>query len=422
MITSLGRDDNINELVRNYGMVIVDECHHAAAVTHENVLRAVTARSVYGMSATIQRGDRQDKKMLMQLGPIRHRYTAKERAQKQGIGHYIYPRFTRLVDLNPSEGKNPSDYYRLIMQSELRNMQVVSDTIDCVKRGRTPVIMTKYKEHAQKLYDMLQGSADHVFLLQGGKSLKERSDIREQMAAVRADESIILVAIGQYVGEGFNYPRLDTMLLAMPISLEGNVEQHAGRLNRDYEGKKDAIIFDYIDQHVPTLKRMYYKRLRAYKKIGYEICSEITDKQEITNSIFDSQSYFDVFEKDVISAAGSVVISSPSFSYKKVNWLCAESDDLLQRGVSIVVLTVTPEDYPEDGRDQHSIHIQRMESSGIKVIKQNKYRERFAVIDRSLVWYGSMNLLSNEKDDDSLMRINNPAVAEELLEFAALLK
>lgn len=422
MITSLGREDNINELVRNYGMVIVDECHHAAAVTHENVLRAVTARSVYGMSATIQRGDRQDKKTLMQLGPIRHRYTAKERAQKQGIGHYIYPRFTRLVDLNPSEGKNPSDYYRLIMQSELRNMQVVSDTIDCVKRGRTPVIMTKYKEHAQKLYDMLQGSADHVFLLQGGKSLKERSDIREQMAAVRADESIILVAIGQYVGEGFNYPRLDTMLLAMPISLEGNVEQHAGRLNRDYEGKKDAIIFDYIDQHVPTLKRMYYKRLRAYKKIGYEICSEITDKQEITNSIFDSQSYFDVFEKDVISAAGSVVISSPSFSYKKVNWLCAESDDLLQRGVSIVVLTVTPEDYPEDGRDQHSIHIQRMESSGIKVIKQNKYRERFAVIDRSLVWYGSMNLLSNEKDDDSLMRINNPAVAEELLEFAALLK
>ena len=418
MITSLGREDNINELVRDYGMVIVDECHHAAAVTHENVLRAVTARSVYGMSATIQRGDRQDKKMLMQLGPIQHRYTAKERAQKQGIGHYIYPRFTRLVDLNPLEGKNPSDYYRLIMQSELRNMQVVSDTIDCVKRGRTPVIMTKYKEHAQKLYDMLQRAADHVFLLQGGKSLKERSAIREQMAAVRADESIILVAIGQYVGEGFNYPRLDTMLLAMPISLEGNVEQHAGRLNRDYEGKKDAIIFDYIDQHVPTLKRMYYKRLRAYKKIGYEVCSKITDKQEITNSIFDSQSYFDIFEKDVISAAGSVVISSPSFSYKKVNWLCSESDDLLQRGVSIVVLTVTPEDYPEDGRDQHSIHIQRMESSGIKVIKQNKYRERFAVIDRSLVWYGSMALLSNEKDDDSLMRINNPAVAEELLEFA----
>ncbi|MBO5876563.1 MAG: DEAD/DEAH box helicase family protein [Bacteroidales bacterium] len=422
MITSLGREDNINELVCNYGMVIVDECHHAAAVTHENVLRAVTARYIYGMSATINRGDKQDKKMFMQLGPIRHRYTAKERAQKQGIGHYIYPRFTRLVDLNQSEDRNPADYYRLIMQSELRNMQIVSDTMDCVMRGRTPVVMTKYKEHAQKLYDMLQGSADHVFLLQGGKSLKERTAIREDMAAVRADESIILVAIGQYVGEGFNYPRLDTMLLAMPISFEGNVEQHAGRLNRDYEGKKDAIIFDYIDQHVPTLKRMYYKRLRAYKKIGYEVCSEIIDKQEITNSIFDSQSYFDIFEKDVISAAGSVVISSPSFSFKKVNWLCAESECLQIKGVSVVVLTLDPEDYPEDGRDQHKSHIEHLISAGVNVITCHKYRERFAIIDKSLVWYGSMTLLSNEKEDDSLMRINNPVIAEELLEFAAALK
>ena len=422
MITSLGREDNINEIVRNYGMVIVDECHHAAAVTHENVLRAVTARYVYGMSATINRGDKQDKKMFMQLGPIRHRYTAKERAQKQGIGHYIYPRFTRLVDLNQSEEKNPADYYRLIMQSELRNMQIVSDAIDCVKRGRTPVVMTKYKEHAQKLYDMLQGSADHVFLLQGGKSLKERAAIREQMAAVRADESLVLVAIGQYVGEGFNYPRLDTMLLAMPISFEGNVEQHAGRLNRDYEGKKDAIIFDYIDQHVPTLKRMYYKRLRAYKKIGYEVCSEITDKQEIANSIFDSQNYFDVFEKDVVSASKSIVISSPSFSFKKVNWLCAESEHLQLRGVSVVVLTLEPEDYPEDGRDQHKSHIEHLISSGVNVVPRHKYRERFAIIDKSLVWYGSMTLLSNEKEDDSLMRINNPVIAEELLEFAAALK
>lgn len=420
MITSLGREDNINELVRNYGIVIVDECHHAAAVTHENVLRAVTARYIYGMSATINRGDKQDKKMFMQLGPIRHRYTAKERAQKQGIGHYIYPRFTRLVDLNQSEDKNPSDYYRLIMQSELRNMQIVSDVIDCVKRGRTPVVMTKYKEHAQKLYDMLQGVADHVFLLQGGKSLKERAAIREQMAAVRADESLVLVAIGQYVGEGFNYPRLDTMLLAMPISFEGNVEQHAGRLNRDYEGKKDAIIFDYIDQHVPTLKRMYYKRLRAYKKIGYEVCSKVTDKQEVANSIFDSQNYFDVFEKDVVSVSKSIVISSPSFSFKKVNWLCAESEHLQLRGVSVVVLTLDPEDYPEDGRDQHKSHIEHLISAGVNVITRHKYRERFAIIDKSLVWYGSMTLLSNEKEDDSLMRISNPAIAEELLEFAVL--
>ena len=54
------------------------------------------------------------------------------------------------------------------------------------------------------------------------------------------------------------------------------------------------------------------------------------------------------------------------------------------------------------------------------VITLHKYRERFAIIDKSLVWYGSMTLLSNEKEDDSLMRISNPAIAEELLEFAVL--
>ena len=165
---------------------------------------------------------------------------------------------------------------------------------------------------------------------------------------------------------------------------------------------------------------MYYKRLRAYKKIGYEVCSEITDKQEIINSIFDSQNYFDIFGEDVISAAGSVVISSPSFSYKKVNWLCSESDQLLQRGVSIVILTIAPEDYPEDGRDQHKSHIEHLISAGVNVITRHKYRERFAIIDKSLVWYGSMTLLSNEKEDDSMMRINNPAIAEELLEFVLL--
>lgn len=98
MITSLGRNDDINPMVREYGMVIMDECHHSAAFTHENVLRAVSAKYVYGMTATAKRMDGQVKKIFMQFGPIRHRYTAKERAEKQGIGHYVYPRFTRLVD------------------------------------------------------------------------------------------------------------------------------------------------------------------------------------------------------------------------------------------------------------------------------------------------------------------------------------
>jgi superfamily II DNA or RNA helicase len=417
MIGSLGKEDDINPMVRGYGMIIVDECHHAAAATFENVLRASAAKYVYGMSATVKRGDKQERKLLMQLGPIRHRYTAKERAIKQGIGHYVYPRFTRMVDLSPSDDRHISELYRLIVNSELRNMQIVADAVDCVKKGRTPVVMTKYREHAEMLYALLQGMADHVFLLQGGKTMKARAELREKMAAVSRDESMIVVATGQYIGEGFNYPRLDTMLLAMPISFEGNVEQYAGRLNRDYEGKKDVIIFDYIDQHIPMLERMYHRRLRTYKKIGFEVCTEVMDKLEVSNSIFDSIGYCEVFEKDILSAEKSIVISSPFLSSRKVGWLVVQSETLQKRGVTITVFSLSLEAYPEDGREHHGELLGRLTLAGICVKTQNHCQERCAVIDQSLVWYGSMNLLSKSKEDDSLMRIVSPEIAAELLEL-----
>ena len=264
---------------------------------------------------------------------------------------------------------------------------------------------------------LLTPLSDHVFLLQGGKSLKARAELREKMAAVGRDESMIMVATGQYIGEGFNYPRLDTMLLAMPISFEGNVEQYAGRLNRDYEGKKDVIIFDYIDQHIPVLQRMYHRRLRTYKKIGFEVCTEVMDKQEVSNSIFDSIGYWEVFEKDVFSASKSIVISSPFLSSRKVEWLVSQSEMLQRKGITITVLSLSPEAYPEDGREHHAELLKRLTSAGICVKTQSHCHERYAVIDQSLVWYGSMNILSRSRENDSLMRIVSPEIAAELLEI-----
>ena len=420
MITSLGKEEDINEMVRDYGMVIVDECHHSAAETHEHVLRAATARYIYGMTATAKRGDRQDKKLIMLYGPIRYRYTAKERAEKQGIGHYVYPRFTRVIDLSPTEHKHITGCFRPIVKDELRNRQIVSDTIDCVKKGRTPVVMSKLREHAESLYQQLQGAADHVFLLQGGNSLKARAELRERMAVVGRNESVIVVATGQYIGEGFNYPRLDTMLLAMPISFEGNVEQYAGRLNRDYDGKKDVIIYDYIDQNIPKLERMYHKRLRTYKRIGFEVCSEVLDRQTVTHSIFGIRNYWDSFEKDILAAGNSVVISSPTLGSKTIHRLIGQVDSLLTRGVCLIVSALSPDSYPEDGREHHAQLIRELQDAGIRVITHIHCHTRFAIIDQSIVWYGSMNLLSNPKDDDNLMRIVSQEIAQELLEIGCV--
>lgn len=236
------------------------------------------------------------------------------------------------------------------------------------------------------------------------------------MAAVPKDETMLAVAIGQYVGEGFNYPRLDTLLLAMPISFESNVEQYAGRLNRDYEGKKDVAVFDYIDQYVPMLERMYHKRLRTYKRIGFEICSQVADRQVVENSIFDWQNYLDVFGCDLASAKSEVVISSPGLGTRKVWKFIREVTPLQERGVRIAVLTLSPSAFSDDEAGKHQEELTgALQSVGITVRCSEKCREHFAVVDNVIVWYGSMNLLSREKEEDSMMRLEDSSIAQELL-------
>lgn len=413
MVSSLGKDDEINPLVKDYGMVIMDECHHGAAYGSESVLRAITARYVYGLTATPKRDDGQERKVFMQFGPVLHKYTAKERVRKQGIGHYVYPRFTRLVDAR--EKLSISEAMSLVSESELRNLQIASDVRECIRQGRTPIVMTKRKDHAKRLYEMLKDEARHCFLLQGGGGLNERERLRQMMESVPKEESLIAVAIGQYIGEGFNYPRLDTLLLAMPISFENNVEQYAGRLNRDYEGKKDVLIFDYIDQYIPMLERMYHKRLRTYKRIGFEICSNLADKQNVTDSIYDSKNYKDVYDRDIISAHSRIVISSPGLSTSKVSDFIRTTTTLLQNGIHIKVYTLSPKAYPTDARENQHQMIAKLQQIGISVKESENCRDHFAIIDDSIIWYGSMNLLSREKEDDNLMRIQSTQIAQELL-------
>ena len=417
MISSLGKRDEINELVKNYGMVIIDECHHAGAQTSIDVLNEVNAKYVYGLTATPKRDDGQEKKIFMQFGPIRYRYTAKDKAKAQGIEHFVYPRFTRLVH---SEGEKLkiNEAYKAVIESEIRNQQIVDDVDECIQNGRTPLVITKFKEHAALLMEKLQDKSNHIFLLQGGKSTKERDLIRKEMRNVPETESVILVAIGQYIGEGFNYPRLDTMMLTTPISYDGNVEQYAGRLHRDYEEKKDVIIYDYVDTHIRVLEKMYHKRLRAYKKIGYELCLNLTEVKQQANAIFDNESYHKVYEKDLQEANKEIIISSPGINQAKVRQLIMCLKGRQEAGVSITVITLSPESYPESRAEKTKGLIDTLRNVGINVKEKEMMHEHFAIIDQEIVWYGSMNLLSREKEDDNLMRVVSNEVAQELMELA----
>ena len=268
MAGSLCKKGEFHPRLREYGMVLVDECHHSASDTLRSVLQEVHARYVYGVTATPFRGDGLEKINEMLLGPVRFQYSAKEKAAEQGIGHYVVPRFTRTVLPFGQEKLHVTQAYERLRENEDRNEMIAADVKRALENGRTPVVLTRFTNQAAALYALLQPVAQNAFLLTGEMPKKERDAAMMAMVNVPPEESLVLIATGQLVGEGFDFPRLDTLFLATPISWKGVVEQHAGRLHRDYPGKKDVFIYDYVDSHIPVFEKMYARRLRSPLRPG----------------------------------------------------------------------------------------------------------------------------------------------------------
>lgn len=417
MVGSMYSKGKFNDFINSYGMVLMDECHHCGSNTSIEVMRKVNARYVYGVTATPKRGDNLEKIIHMLLGPIRHSYTAKERAMEQGIGHYVYPRYTRVIDTN--ESKNDiNGAYSLISTNTVRNDMILEDTRNCVKEGRTPVILTRYKEQAKYLYDNLQTDADHVFILYGDNSDKENSDVRKRLKEVPGNQSLILVATGQKIGEGFDYPRLDTLMLAAPVSFAGRLEQYIGRLNRDYEDKKEVIVYDYVDSHIRVFDHMYAKRLRTYKRTGFQLITNSVLSKQSVNAIYDSGNYMDVFERDIVEAEKRIIVSSPELTQDKTERFAYCVKTRQEAGIAVTVITTEPQNISYGSPEFCQGLIQKMQECGIHVIVREEVIEHFAIIDDELVWHGGMNLLGKEDAWDNLMRIKSGQVAAELLEIA----
>ena len=418
MAGSLCKKGEWHPLLEQYGMVIVDECHHAASDTIANVLKEVKARYVYGVTATPKRADGLEKIIYMLIGPIRYSYTAKEKAETQGIAHLVYPRFTRTVPPRGVADKmHPNEAYQMIRENEVRDEQILADVRECIKAGRTPVVLSKYKDHSQKLYERMKEYADKVFLMTGDNSKKEHKKICEQLQAVSPEETMVLVATGSLIGEGFDFPRLDTLIMATPVSFRSVVEQYAGRLNRDYEGKRDVIIYDYVDSHISMFDKMYVKRLKAYKQIGYEVCSGLHGEKQAANAIFDSENYQEVYKKDLLEADKSIVISSPAISGPKVYELIDLLKEKQDLGIEVTIVTWTPDSYGYgDAAYWMRLH-EDMRQAGFYMKTVEDSCEHFAIIDQELVWYGNMNLLAKEKIEDSMMRVKGKGIAAELMEL-----
>lgn len=196
------------------------------------------------------------------------------------------------------------------------------------------------------------------------------------------------------------------------------MEQYAGRLNREYEGKETVIVYDYVDRHIPVFDRMYVKRLRAYKQIGYEICAGIeTTTAKETNAIFDIDNYGVVYRQDLSGASKEIVISSPGLRRDKVHQMIELLGNRQEEGVLVTIVTWHPDTYKFGSSEARMNLMEELRQAGFQVRLVDDSCEHYTIIDREIVWYGSVNFLSKEDAEDNLMRVCSGKIAEELLEM-----
>jgi DNA polymerase IIIc chi subunit len=125
-----------------------------------------------------------------------------------------------------------------------RNNLIFDDILSSLEKGFTPLVLTERKEHLENLANRLRGFAKNIVVLQGGMSQKARTKM---------------------------YSKLDTLFLTMPISWRGTLKQYVGRLHRSHQGKETIRVYDYVDDNVAILRRMFSKRIKWYKSLGYTI-------------------------------------------------------------------------------------------------------------------------------------------------------
>lgn len=416
VIQSLNRMGEVKECVKEYGMVIVDECHHVSAFSFEKVLKSINARYVYGLTATPTRKDGHHPIIFMQCGPIRYRDDAKKQAERRPFEHYIIPRFTSLrIPLNKDEKDTTiNDLYAEIVVNEMRNQLIIDDVVRSYESGRNCVVLTERTAHVEFLAKELGKRIPDVITAMGGMGTKETRETMARISNAPLDEPLVLVATGKYIGEGFDEPRLDTLFLAMPISWKGTLQQYAGRLHRLFEGKSEVQVYDYVDIHVRMLEKMYNKRLAGYASIGYKAKGESIATESI-DIIFDKSNFLPAYSSDIMNAAREIVIVSPFVTKKRCMHMMQNLQFALGNSVKVIVVTRPVEDF--QGKDtaalQESFDI--LKSAGVSLVYKTNIHQKFAIIDQKIAWYGSINLLSYGNAEESIMRLESPNIANELV-------
>ena len=355
---------DIFAMKNDYGLIIIDEVHHLAAYSFEQVIRPLNAQYTYGLTATPNRSDGLEGITKLLISGI----IAEETSTEHQLIKKLYPRFTQTMFTMDEDWHTLT---QTIVKDEVRNNRIVQDIIKTFHEGKTLLVLTERIEHLENLRLALSSVQAHLFVLHGKLTSKEKQERLE--ALKQRQEPFILLSTGKYIGEGFDDNRLDTLFITMPFTWRGTLSQYVGRLNRQRQGKHELVVYDYVDIHARVFANMFLKRQRGYKSLGFEIIETEDSRQHF----FSSNDYEKTLLEDMRHAEDTVVFYVRYGHAKRIEWL--------KQQVTI---------------DSHVVQ------SEVNMI----------VIDQRIVWYGSLNpFVFKHQRLDSLLRLDNPALAKRLI-------
>lgn len=253
------------ERIDQYGQIIVDECHHIAAYTFEKILKKSRAKFILGMTATPIRKDRHHPIVFMQCGEIKYSSNLKLEFDFMQV-------FKRELQTNFSEEDiTLAGLMSNLAQDIERNSIICHDISDAFKRGRKILVLTERIAHLKLLYEELKPTCANIVVLKGNMKKTEKEAVKRDLKELNNTDSFIIIATGKYIGEGFDFPLLDTLFLTLPISWKGTLQQYVGRIVRSHESKNSIEVYDYVDIKQERFNKMYDKRRKAYGNLGFDI-------------------------------------------------------------------------------------------------------------------------------------------------------
>ena len=271
--TLVRRPQEVHEMRNDFGLVILDEAHHCPASTFLQVLSSLNPYYMYGLTATPYRRDKLEMLMFQTIGPEIVRIPVSE---VEDMGGIIMPKVLyRSVTSKPIHGNNIQAILKdNIVPNTKRNGLIVGDVLREATAGNYCIVVTDRKAHADILYELISKGWDKTGIATGNYTKKY---VTEQAKLLNDKEITVLVCTFALLGEGFDVPFLNRAFITMPFRAEGRVEQLVGRVQRSADGKKDSIVYDYVDVNIGVVENQFFTkakndcRFNAYKRLGLKI-------------------------------------------------------------------------------------------------------------------------------------------------------